>query len=122
MYHVEMINRPGNIFDMKSEEADKLCGKNYSPLHALLAALGGCVAIYLRRYIDERKLPVKEFGVTVESELVKEPPMSFRKISVAIDLKGAALDEDKKEVILRFIRNCPVHNTIKGSPEIDFKI
>jgi uncharacterized OsmC-like protein len=38
---------------------------------------------------------------------------------VAIDLKGLQLDERRRDAFLRFIKNCPVHNTLKGSPLIE---
>ncbi|MDD5073168.1 MAG: OsmC family protein, partial [Candidatus Omnitrophica bacterium] len=93
--------------------------KNLSPLHALLGAFGSCVGVFVRKYADNLKLPIKEFSVCVESDLVKENPMGFRYISVSIDLKGVELDDTKREGLMRFIGNCPVGNTLRGNPEIN---
>ena len=123
MYHVDVECREDSVFDVKAGTAKviiDLSEKNLSPLHALLGAFGSCVGVYVRKYADNLKLPIKEFSVYVESDLVKENPMGFRWISVSIDLKGVELDETKKEGLMRFIKNCPVHNTLRGSPGIDF--
>jgi len=126
MYRVDVSCVAGNTFSVTSGEAKMtidIAGKdNLGPLRTLLAALGSCIGVYLRRYADNLKLPIEEFSVSVEAELIKEPPVGFRKINVSIDLKGARLDEQKTEGLMRFIRNCPVHNTLHGNPEIDFKI
>lgn len=125
MYHVDVSCKEGSVFNVTSGEAKitiDLSGKNLGPLPTLLAALGSCVGVYLRRYADNMKLPIKEFSVSVEADLIKEPPIGFRHISVAIDLKGVQLDEAKKEGLMRFIRNCPVHNTLHGKPEISMSL
>ena len=125
MYHVDISCKEGSVFEVTSGEAKMTIDqteKNLGPLPTLLAALGSCVGVYLRRYADNLKLPIKEFSVSVEADLVKEPPVSFRNINVSVDLKGAQLDETKKEGLMRFIQNCPVHNTLHGKPEIDFNL
>lgn len=125
MYHVDVSCKEGSVFDVTSGEAKMtidLTGKNLGPLPTLLAALGSCVCVYLRRYADNLKLPIKEFSVSVEADLTKDNSPGFRKIAVSIDLKGAQLDEQKMEGLTRFIKNCPVHNTLHGNPEIGFDI
>jgi uncharacterized OsmC-like protein len=121
MYKVDISCKEDSVFDVTSGEAHTtidMTEKNLGPLPTLLAALGSCIGVFLRRYADNMKLPIKEFSVSVEAELEKTPVMSFRKINVSVDLKGAPLDEQKKEALMRFIQNCPVHNTLHGNPEI----
>ena len=125
MYSVDISCKEGSTFEVTSGEAKTtidLSGKNLGPLPTLLAALGSCVGVYLRRYADNLKLPIKEFSVSVEADLVKDGAPGFRKINVSVDLKGAQLEEAKKEGLTRFIKNCPVHNTLHGSPEIEFDL
>ncbi len=125
MYHVDVNCKEGSVFDVTSGEAKMTIdstGNNMSPLHTLLAALGSCVGVYLRRYADNLKLPIKEFSVCIESDLVKDNTPGFRWINVSIDLKGAPLDDAKKEGLMRFIQNCPAHNTLRGNTEIDFNL
>jgi uncharacterized OsmC-like protein len=122
MYKVDISCKEGSVFDVTSGEAKvtiDMTEKNLGPLPTLLAALGSCMGTFLRRYADNMKLPIKEFSVSVESDLVKENPMGFRYISVSIDLKGAKLDDTKRDGLMRFIGNCPVGNTLRGNPEIN---
>ena len=126
MYKVDILCKEDSIFNVTSGEAkitiDMAEKENLGPLPTLLAALGSCIGVFLRRYADNMKLPINEFSISVEADLEKTPVMSFRKINVSIDLKGAPLDEQKKEALMRFIKNCPVHNTLHGNPEIDMKL
>jgi len=125
MYKVDVLCKEDSVFNVTSGEAKvtiDLSEKNLSPLHALLGAYGSCVGVFVRKYADNLKLPIKEFSVCVESDLVKENPMSFRYISVSVDLKGVNLDDTKKDGLMRFVGNCPVGNTLRGTPEINITL
>jgi putative redox protein len=97
-------------------------GIGASPLNVLLASLGSCIGVFIRKYAEGSKLPLDNFSVTVEAELAKEPPMCFRTINVAVDLKETKIDDRRKQALLEFIKNCPVHNTLKADPRIEVKI
>ena len=126
MYKVDISCKEGSVFDVTSGEAkstiDMAEKENLGPLPTLLAALGSCMGVFLRRYADNMKLPIKEFSISLEAELEKTPVMSFKKINVMVDLKGAQLDQAKKDALMRFANNCPVQNTLHGNPEIDAKL
>ncbi len=126
MYKVDISCKEGSVFDVTSGEAkstiDMAEKENLGPLPTLLAALGSCMGVFLRRYADNMKLPIKEFSISVAAEIEKTPVMCFKKIDVSIDLKGAPLDQAKKDGIMRFINNCPVHNTLHGNPEINAEL
>ena len=93
-----------------------------SPLNVLLASLGSCIGVFIRKYAEGAKLPLDNFSVTVEAEFAKEPPMAFRTINVTIDLKDAKIDDRRRQALLEFIKNCPVHNTLKADPRVEVKI
>ena len=125
MYHVDVSCKEGSVFNVTSGAAKMtvdLTEKNFGPLPTLLAALGSCVGVFLRRYAEDMKLPIKEFSVSVDAELVKAPQMIFKEISVSIDLKGAQIDEAKKEGLIRFVQHCPVGNTLRGTPAVNVKL
>ena len=65
---------------------------------------------------------MENFEILAEAEFSKEPPLSFKEIKVSIDLKGAKLDNRRKEALLEFIKNCPVHNTLEEKPEVEINI
>ncbi len=89
-----------------------------SPIDTLLASLASCVGVYIRKYSEGAKLNLENFTVRAEGELSNEPPRALKEISVFIDLKGVKLDVRREKALLDFIHNCPVQNTLTGSPEI----
>jgi uncharacterized OsmC-like protein len=97
-------------------------GKGLTPLDALLAGLGSCIGVYIRKYAEGSKLQLENFKVNVSAELSKESPFSFRYISVEIDLKPGLIDERRQKALLEFVKNCPAHNTLKSNPVIEFKL
>ena len=121
MYHVDITNSGDYSFKVKSKDYEFIIdvgGKGVTPPDTLLASIGSCLGVYLRKYAEGAKLPVKEFSITVDADFSKEPPACFRKINIKIDLKGAELDDRRINALREFIKNCPVHNTIKGAPEV----
>ena len=125
MYKVKVSNEDGFKFNVRSGDYEfsiDAGGKGVTPPDALLASVGSCIGVYIRKYADGAKLAIKDFTISVEADLGKEPPYRFRRIDVAIDLKGAELDDRRKKAMLEFIRNCPVHNTLKNNPEINIAL
>lgn len=125
MYSVDIINTGDYSFNVRSKYYEFIVdvkGKGITPPDTLLASLGTCIGIYVRKYAEGIKLALPEFGISVEGELTKEPPFCFRKINVELDLKDTQLDERRKKALNEFAKNCPVHNTLKNNPEIEIKI
>jgi len=125
MYKVEVTAKGDYRFNAASKDASitvDIKGGGMTPPDTLLASLGSCIGVYIRKYAEGAKLPLGEFTVTVEADLGREAPYYFRQIKAAVDLKGAALDEKRKRSLLEFIKNCPIHNTLKNSPSIDISI
>jgi uncharacterized OsmC-like protein len=125
MYHVEVSPGTNSAFKVKSKDYEFIIdteGKGISPPDTLLASLASCIGVYLRKYAEGAKLNLSEFLISAEAEFAKEPPFCFKEIKVGIDLKGLQLDERRKKAILEFIKNCPVHNTLKASPHVEVKI
>jgi len=121
MYCVEISGRDGYVFDVKTRDsAFTIAAKegNVRPSEALLASIASCIGVYIRKYAEGAKLEIGEFTVTIKSEFGKERPIYFRHIDISVDLKGFRLDERRREAFLRFIKNCPVHATLKSNPEI----
>ncbi len=125
MYRVKVSNEGAYKFNVRSGGYDfsiAAGGKGVTPPDALLVSVGSCIGVDIRKYADGAKLAIKDFTINVEADFGKEPPYRFRRIDVAIDLKGAELDERRKRAILEFIKNCPVHNTLKTSPDINIAL
>lgn len=97
-------------------------GSGLNPLSALLASLGSCIGVYIRKYSEGAKLNLTNFKIEVEAELTKESPFCFKKINVSLDLGDIRLDERRMHALLEFIKNCPVHNTLKNNPLVEVKL
>jgi uncharacterized OsmC-like protein len=124
MYKVEIIHKQDLAFTVKSGQSEFLIdaqGQGLTPLDALLAGLGSCIGVYIRKYAQGAKLDLKDFKVNVSAQL-SPAPFSFKQIDVWIELNAAGLDERRQIALLEFIKNCPAHNTLKGNPVIDFKL
>lgn len=125
MYKVEVLNDGGSAFMAKTKDCEFVIdtnGSGVTPPDALLASLGSCVGVYIRKYADGAKINVGNFKVTVESDLGKEAPFRFKTIKVNVELGTLALDDRRKKALLDFIKNCPVHNTLKSAPAVDIVI
>jgi len=125
MYQVEITHNQDLAFTAKvgmSEFVIDAQGQGLTPLDALLAGLGSCIGVYVRKYAQGSKLDLKNFKVNVSAELDHQSPLSFKLINVQIDLKDSGLDERRQRALLEFIKNCPAHNTLKGNPVIEFKL
>ncbi|MDD3275012.1 MAG: OsmC family protein [Candidatus Omnitrophica bacterium] len=133
MYQVEIaheqgmfftVRAPGGEFVVDARPKDKMDGgaRGFNPLEVLLSGLGSCVGVYVRKYAEGAKLDLGNFKVRVAAELSGEPLISFRSITVDIGLQGSTLDERRQKALLEFVRNCPVHNTLKGNPAVEIKL
>jgi len=125
MYRIEVAHNQEMAFSVKAGESEFTVdakGKGLTPLDALLAGLGTCVGVYIRKYAEGSKLDLRNFKVSVTAELSREPVLCFKQISVEIDLKSPLVDERRQKALLEFIKNCPVHNTLKAAPSIEFKL
>jgi putative redox protein len=125
MYKVDVTAKGDYRFSIRSKDAEIIVdakGGAMTPPDVLLASLGSCVGVYIRKYAEGAKLARGEFSVSAEGDLGKETPYYFRQIRVSVDLKGAAIDEKRKDALLAFIKNCPIHNTLKNNPAVDISI
>lgn len=125
MYKVEITNKSNYLFNVKSKDyefAIDVKGKGITPPDTLLASIGSCLGVYLRKYAEGTKLALKDFNITVQADFCEEKPMRFKDISVTIDLNNLKLDETKMNALLHFIKNCPVHNTLEIKPNVEVKI
>ncbi len=125
MYHVDITHRQGFEFGVKSADSEltiDITGKGITPPDTLLASLGSCIGVYIRKYAEGARLPLEGFVIKVQAELCVESPKRFKLITVGIDLKGADLDERRRHSLLEFVRNCPVHHTLEACPSVDIQL
>jgi len=125
MYRVDVTHIKDYEFAVRSGAheliIDAKAGAGLTPPDALLASLGSCIGVYIQKYLDGAKLAPGAFKITVEAEFAKDP-LSFKLIKIEAKLGGIQLDDKRKTAFLEFIKNCPVHNTLKGSPRVEVKL
>ena len=126
MYRADITNNGGYTFKVESKgyvfNVDMHGKAGVTPPDTLLASLGSCIGVYIRKYAEGTKLVLPEFSVVVEADFSKGPPVCFKNMNVTVDLKGVKLDERRYGAMINFIKNCPVHNTLKNNPDINIKI
>ncbi|MFA5116408.1 MAG: OsmC family protein [Candidatus Omnitrophota bacterium] len=125
MYRVDISNENGYNFKVRSDGYEFTIDARegaITPPATLLAGLGSCVGVYLRKYAESAKLALGAFNVSVEAQLSKDAPFRFSRINVSVDLKGQEFDERRQKAMLEFVKNCPVHNTLKNDPVVEIKI
>ena len=121
MYHVDIESNPDWSFGVKAGSGAfviDMKNNGITPPDALLAALASCIGVYVRKYAEGAQLALGKFSVSAEAEFSKDP-LCFKLIKVSVDLKGLQLDERRKNALLEFIKNCPVHNTLKSAPQVE---
>jgi len=120
-YHVDIVNSGSSSFDVKSKEGQFTVdtgGNGMTPPDLLLAGLGTCFGVYIRKYCEGAKIPLAGFSISVDADFEKEKPVCFRQIRISADLGGITLDERRRASLLEFVKNCPVHNTLKNNPDV----
>ncbi len=126
MYKVDITHKKEMVFQVSSPAGsfavDAAGKEGATPPDVLLAALATCVGVYIKKYAQGASLSLDNFKVSAEAEFTKEPPHCFREIRVAVDLGQAAIDERRKKSLIEFVKNCPVHNTLKNNPEVKLEV
>ena len=128
MYEIEVLYRGRFKYSIKSlnyevkvdfPKDDASLVDGITPPALLLASLGSCLAVYLERYLNSSKISFDRFTIKVNSDICKDPPKYLKDINIKIDIQASQLDKSRKESLLEFIKNCPVHNTLIHNPAVN---
>ena len=131
MYNVEILYDGGLSYKVKSEgyefnidfpKEKGGSGDGMTPPAVFLASLGGCIAVYANKYFEGAKLKCDRFSVVINGGIREEKPRYLKSIDVKIDLGGLKLDDKRKETLISFIKNCPIHNTLANPVEINLEV
>lgn len=106
------------IIDQPTDKGGTDEGMN--PLEIFLSALGSCVGMYTKLYCQNAGIEIKDLELSISSNLTTEKPLRFQEIDVKISLEEDI--EERKQALLNFVNNCPVHNTIKSNPQVKITI
>jgi uncharacterized OsmC-like protein len=90
-------------------------GAGANPGDTLLAALGGCVAHYVRQFLNERGIASDGFGIHATAESTPDE-RRLASIDVRIDLgRTTTLGEASRAELLAYVERCKIHNTLKAA-------
>jgi len=106
------------IIDQPKDKGGADEGMN--PLEVFLASLGACIGFYAKNYCKNANIDTAGLQVKVNSQLSQDSPKSFKEIQVKIELSKDI--GNRKDALLSFVKNCPVHNTLNSSPKVDLSI
>jgi uncharacterized OsmC-like protein len=114
-----VTNTSGITFYVDKQQDNYVpCGPN--ALELFLSSLGACIGVYAKRYFRRHAISFNECNIIVNAELSGESPLRLVDIKVRIQTDGQL--SGNTEHFLRFIRACPIHNTIVATKDIDIEI
>ena len=91
-----------------------------TPVDLVVGALGGCVALYTRRFLLNHELSPAGLEVDVEQRAM---PRDGRRGAFAITVRvPVALTVRQRELLERVIRACPVHTMLECASTISLEI
>jgi putative redox protein len=123
-YGFEATNEAGKILTMDAGPAIGGHGQAFSPMQAVLAAVGGCSGIDLISILKKQKQEIESFEMTVDGERDKDAvPAPFTAIHIIYHIKGK-VDKDKAQraADLSIEKYCSVSKMLEKSAKITYEV
>ncbi|MDP2922470.1 MAG: OsmC family protein [Candidatus Omnitrophota bacterium] len=118
IFQVKTQDSKAELFIDKAKEGYNPAGPN--PLELFLSSLGACIGVYAKRYLSMHSVEFKQLNIEVKADFSQDSPARLVNIKALVHTDANL--GDKRDVFLRFISNCPIHNTIKHTKEIEINI
>lgn len=91
-----------------------------TPVELFASSLGCCIGVYAKIFCDRHKIPYD--GMRIDLKWKKAAnPSRIGEFKATIHLKND-IDPDLAQGILRMVKHCTVHNTIRDPPEIEVSV
>jgi uncharacterized OsmC-like protein len=90
--------------------------RGMTPPEYLLVSLGTCAGFYAAQYLQTRSLPAQGLEVKVTAEKAAQPARLER---FRIEVTVPVLDPRHEAGVLRAVKACLIHNTLRLGPEIE---
>jgi putative redox protein len=94
--------------------------KNPNPLETFLASVAVCAGVHTKRYLKKHNVSFSKLDISVSANLCRELPMRLKDINVEVDTDAEV--GDKRDEFDSFIHNCPVHNTLLHTKEVNITL
>ncbi len=124
--HAQLVTMPGHAFVADEPEVEGGDDLGPTPYELLAGALGVCTAMTLQIYARRKEYPLLEVAVEVEHARTHaadckdcENPRGglIENLHRRIVLRGP-LSDAQRDDLLRVAQKCPVHKTLRASPEV----
>jgi len=102
----------------KKEEGYAPLGPN--PLELFLSSLAGCIGVYANNYLKRHNIGFTYLKIDSFAQFAQSSPQRLTDITVQVDTDADI--GDKKDVFMRFIHNCPVHNTLLHTERVNIEL
>jgi uncharacterized OsmC-like protein len=114
--HIPSIDK--ELFVDKGTDDHEPVGPN--PLELFLSSLGSCLGVYAKLYLTRHDINFNELKIDVNAEFSTESPARL------IDIKAKVFTDaelgGQEEVFARFVKQCPIHNTILHTDKVDIEV
>jgi len=90
-----------------------------TPPELLLASLGACAGHYAVEYLRARSLPLTDLEIRVSAAKGTDPA---RLASFHVEVTLPGIDERHQQGLLRAVKTCLIHNTLKTTPAIELAV
>jgi uncharacterized OsmC-like protein len=106
------------IVDQPQEDGGSNAGM--SPVELFIASLGTCVGYFASIFCQRRRVPSAGMRMELDWEWA-EDPHRVGVIDIRITLP-AKLGEKEKAGLMRMVKGCTVHNTLRNPPDIKMSL
>ena len=91
-----------------------------TPVELFVSSLGCCIGVYAEMFCERHKIPYEGMNVDLEWKMAQNPSrVSEFKATIRLE---EDVDPDLARGILRMVKHCTVHNTIRDPPKTEFSI
>ncbi|WP_232700054.1 OsmC family protein [Brevibacillus daliensis] len=93
--------------------------EGYKPIDLLVASIAGCSQIVFTRILEKKRISFTTLRLQVDFEQSSGGSNPLTKVSLAYELSGENLDQDKLEKALRLVpSNCTIMQSLNPSIEV----
>lgn len=123
-YGFEASNEAGKVLTLDAGPAIGGHGQGFSPMQAVLAAIGGCSGIDMISILKKQKQEITDFEMTVDGTREHGVvPSPFTAIHIIYHVKGI-VDKDKAQraADLSIEKYCSVSKMLEKSAKITYEV
>ena len=112
-------DKSGKSLFIDSVKEDK-SGLGPSPVELFLSSLAGCIGVFAKAYLTRHSISFTKLNIKAKAAVSADSPRRLVNIEVLVDTDADI--KDKKDVFLRFIEGCPIHNTVCNGGHINISL